>query len=116
MPEEKNFSLQEIKDFLGTEGIDYTEELKVALHLMKQSKNLGSVMKLSVSQEAQAFIAKRFNELKNAEYQDINIQGIFQSFKTYLPVLLLLTKKYTAVVANPPYMGQKNMNNDLKSI
>lgn len=114
MPDEKNFSLQEIKDFLGTEGIDYTEELDAALRLMKQSKNLGSVMKLSVSEEAQTFIAKRFNELKNAEYLDINLQGIFQSIKTYIPVLLLLTKKYTAVVANPPYMGQKSMNSLLK--
>lgn len=115
MPEEKNFSLQDIKDFLGTDGSAYTEELDAALRLMKQSKNLGSVMKLSVSEEAQTFIAKRFNELKNAEYLDINLQGIFQSIKTYIPVLLLLTKKYTAVVANPPYMGQKSMNGPLKN-
>lgn len=115
MPEEKNFSLQEIKDFLGTEGITYTEELDAALRLMKQAKNLGSVMKLSVSEEAQTFIAKRFIELKNAEYQDINLQGIFQNIKTYIPVLLLLTKKYMAVVANPPYMGQGTMNAALKN-
>ena len=115
MPEEKNFSLQDIKDFLGTEGVGYTEELDAALRLMKQSKNLGSVMKLSVSEEAQNFIAKRFNELKTADYLDINLQGIFQSIKTYIPVLLLLTKKYTAVVANPPYMGQGNMNAALKN-
>jgi hypothetical protein len=114
MPEEKNFSLQEVKDFLGTDGIAYTEELDAALRLMKQAKNLGSVMKLSVSEGAQTFIFTRFNELKNAEYQDINLQGVFQSIKTYIPVLLLLTKKYTAVVANPPYMGQKNMNAALK--
>lgn len=114
MPEEKIFSIQEIKDFLGADGIAYTEELDAALRLMKQAKNLGSVMKLSVSEEAQAFIAKRFNELKNTEYQDINLQGILQNIKTYIPVLLLLTKKYTAVVANPPYMGQKNMNAALK--
>ncbi len=115
MPEEKNFSLQDIKDFLGTEGIDYTEELDAALRLMKQSKNLGSVMKLAVSKEAQTFIAKRFNELKTAEYLDINLQGIFQSIKNYIPVLLLLIKKYTAVVANPPYMGQGTMNAALKN-
>ena len=59
MPEEKNFSLQDIKDFLGTEGIDYTEELDAALRLMKQAKNLGSVMKLSVSEEAQNCSASR---------------------------------------------------------
>jgi len=115
MPEEKIFSIQEIKDFLGPDGIAYTEELDAALRLMKQAKNLGSVMKLSVSVEAQNFIDKRFNELKNIEYQDINLQGIFQNIKTYIPVLLLLTKKYTAVVANPPYMGQGTMNAALKN-
>lgn len=115
MPEEKSFSLQEIKDFLGTDGVAYIEELEAALRLMKQAKNLGSVMKLSVSEEAQTFIGKRFNELKEAEYLDINLQVILQSIKPYIPVLLLLTKKYTSVVANPPYMGQKNMNAALKN-
>jgi predicted transposase YbfD/YdcC len=114
MPEEKNFSQQEVKDFLGTDGIAYTKELDAALRLMKQAKNLGSVMKLSVSEEAQAFIEKRFSALKNTEYQDINLQGIFQSIKTYIPVLLLLTKKYTSVVANPPYLASKNYNRALK--
>ena len=46
MPEAQDFSLQEIKDFLGAEGMDYAEELEAALRLMKQAKNLGSVMKL----------------------------------------------------------------------
>lgn len=115
MPEEKNFSLQEIKDFLGTDGVAYTEELDAALRLMKQAKNIGSVMKLSLSDEAQTYITKRFNELKTAEYLDINMQGIFQNIKTYIPVLLLLTKKYKAVVANPPYMGQSSMNAQLKN-
>jgi type II restriction/modification system DNA methylase subunit YeeA len=114
MPEEKNFSLQDIKDFLGTEGIAYTEELEAALRLMKQAKNLGSVMKLSVSEDAHNFITKRFNELKTADYLDINLQSIFQNIKTYIPVLLLLSKKFTAVVANPPYLSQRKMNSELK--
>lgn len=114
MPEEKNFSLQEVKDFLGAEGTDFTEELSAALQLMKQAKNLGSVMKLSLSDESRSFIDKRFKELKKTEFLDINIEGIYQSIKTYIPVLLILTKKYSAVVANPPYMGRANMNGHLK--
>jgi len=115
MPEEKNFSMQEVKDFLGADGIDFTEELDAALRLMKQSKNLGSVMKLSLSEEAQTFIATRFALLSKTEYLDINIESIFRDLKRYIPVLLILTKKYTAVVANPPYMGQGTMNADLKN-
>jgi hypothetical protein len=115
MPEEKNFSLQEVKDFLGADGLTFTEELDTALRLMKQSKNLGSVMKLSLSQKAQTFITNRFTELRNDKFLDINIESIFQGLKSYIPVLLILIKKYSAVVANPPYMGQATMNADLKN-
>ncbi|MDC1197512.1 BREX-1 system adenine-specific DNA-methyltransferase PglX [Algibacter sp.] len=115
MPESQDFSMQEVKDFLGAEGTDYAEELEAALRLMKQAKNLGSVMKLNVSEAARMVIEKRFTELEHTEYRDFNIEAIYQNLKYYIPVLLILTKKYTSVVANPPYMGQKNMNADLKN-
>ncbi|WP_158973852.1 BREX-1 system adenine-specific DNA-methyltransferase PglX [Cellulophaga sp. L1A9] len=115
MPEAADFSVQEIKDFLGEDGADYIEELDAALRLMKQAKNLGSVMKLDISEEARNYIEERFTKIKNTEFRDFNIEVIYPKLKTYIPVLLLLTKKYTSVVANPPYMGQKNMNADLKN-
>ena len=115
MPEAQDFSMQEVKDFLGTEGLDYAEELEAALRLMKQAKNLGSVMKLNVSEAARTFIEQRFAALEHTDYRDFNIEAIYQNLKSYIPVLLILTKKYTSVVANPPYMGQKNMNADLKN-
>jgi hypothetical protein len=115
MPEAQDFSMQEVKDFLGAEGTEFAEQLEAALRLMKQAKNLGSVMKLDLSKEARTFIEKRFAELEHTEYRDFNIEAIYQNLKSYIPVLLILTKKYTSVVANPPYMGQKNMNADLKN-
>jgi hypothetical protein len=115
MPEAQNFSQQELKDFLGAEGEDYLEELNDALRLMKQAKNLGSVMKLKLSEEAHTYINQRFEELKTASYRDFNVEAVYQSIQNYIPVLLLLIKKYSSVVANPPYMGQKNMNGDLKN-
>ena len=53
MPEAQDFSMQEVKDFLGAEGMDYAEELEAALRLMKQAKNLGSVMKLKCKRRRQ---------------------------------------------------------------
>lgn len=114
MPEYTTFSKQEIKDFLGTEGVSYEKELTSALRLMEQAKNLGSVMKLKLSDGARTFIEKRFIDLKNTDYKDINTEIVYQKIKTFIPVLLILSKKYTSVVANPPYMGQKNMNASLK--
>jgi hypothetical protein len=115
MPEAQDFSLQEIKDFLGAEGTDHAEELEAALCLMKQAKNLGSVMKLIISKEGRTFIQKRFNEIGNSEFRDFNLEGVYQNLKSYIPILLILTKKYASVVANPPYMGRRNMNSVMKS-
>jgi type II restriction/modification system DNA methylase subunit YeeA len=114
MPEFATFSEQEIKDFLGTEGNSYEKELAAALRLMEQSKNLGSIMKLSLSDDARTFIEKRFIDLKNTDYRDINTEIVYQKIKAFIPVLLILSKKYTSVVANPPYMGQGTMNAGLK--
>tara|TARA_R110002073_G_scaffold24494_1_gene82635 strand:- start:6039 stop:9590 length:3552 start_codon:yes stop_codon:yes gene_type:complete len=115
MPEAEDFSLQELKDFLGKDGAGFIEELDAALRLMKQAKNLGSVMKLELSEAARTYIEAQFATIKTAEFRDFNIEAIYQKLASYIPVLLLLTKKYTSVVANPPYMGQKNMNADLKN-
>jgi hypothetical protein len=114
MPEAADFSEQEIKDFLSEEGTDYVDELEAALHLMKQAKNLGSVMKLSLSGEAKTFIEQQFIAIKNTEFRDFNIEAIYQKLAKYIPILLLLTKKYTSVVANPPYLYQRKMNANLK--
>ncbi len=115
MPEYAAFSQQEIKDFLGATGSDYEKELTDALRLMEQSKNLGSVMKLSLSDDARSFVEKRFYEIKKTDFKDINTEIVYQKIKSFIPVLLILSKKYTSVVANPPYMGSGNMNADLKN-
>ncbi|MHA8066292.1 BREX-1 system adenine-specific DNA-methyltransferase PglX [Aquirufa sp. ROCK2-A2] len=114
MPEYAAFNDQEIKDFLGSEGIAYEKELKLALSLMEQSKNLGSTMKLSLNEDSRAFIEKRFDEIKNTDFRDINTEIVYQKIKIFIPVLLILSKKFASVVANPPYMGQGTMNARLK--
>ncbi|WP_420378795.1 BREX-1 system adenine-specific DNA-methyltransferase PglX [Gilvibacter sp.] len=114
MPEAQDFSRQELKDFLGVEDEEYLEELEPALRLMKQSKNLGSVMKLKLSDKARSFIQQRFESVKADSYRDFNLELVYQKIQDYIPVLILLTQEYTSVVANPPYMGQKSMNGQLK--
>jgi Eco57I restriction-modification methylase len=115
MPETQDFSLQDLKDFLGEGGQDYLEELDTALRLMKQAKNLGSTMKLVLSEDARNYIKERYKSLLNDDYLDLNLKSILQGLKSYIPILLILTNKYAAVVANPPYMGSGNMNAALKN-
>jgi len=114
MPEFATFGEQEIKNFLGSDGTAYEKELTIVLRLMEQAKNLGSVMKLPLSDDARIFIEKRFTELKITDFRDINTELVLQKISTFITVLLILSKKYTTVVANPPYMGQGTMNAGLK--
>ena len=114
MPENNTFQRIELQDFLGEKGFNYLDQLEDALRLMKQSKNLGSIMKLKLSDEARTFIEQRFTQLQSSGFKEMNEELVLDKIKTFIPVLLLLTKKYASVVANPPYMGQKSMNGELK--
>ena len=115
MPEKRPFGMQEVKDFLGKDGVKHATELDLCLMSMQDAKNRGSVMKLKLSSEAHDFVSQRFNELKAASYRDFNEEAVLKDISPFIPVLLALTRKFTSVVANPPYMGQKNMNADLKA-
>lgn len=115
MPEANNFSKQEIVDFLSEAGKDYIEEVEKALQLMQQAKNLGSVMQLNLSESSIALIAERFEFLQTQEHLPFELQTIKPKLEQFIPVLITLSRKFTAVVANPPYMSQRNMNAELKS-
>lgn len=115
MPEPYSFTEQDVNYFLGADGAVYTEELVKALALMEQSNNLGSIMKLELSDLALCFIQERYKYLNESVFTDLHFPFIFPKIKDFIPVLLTLTQKYSAVVTNPPYMGQKNMNAELKT-
>lgn len=114
MPEPRPFSRQEVLDFLGKDGLAYADKLFDALQLMQQAQNLGSIMRFDLSEAAVAHIASRWKHFQ--EVQDLNFheKTLLPALSAYLPVLLILCDKYEAVVANPPYMGQGNMNGPLK--
>jgi len=89
-----------------------------AMQLLRQGKNLGSVIKCNINTDTRAHIETTYNnwlEKEKVAALDIEEIAILNTLKNYIPVLLILTKKYTSVVANPPYMGQKNMNAALKN-
>lgn len=114
MPEANSFSQQEVADFLGEEGKEHIEALEKALQLMQQAKNLGSVMQLDISEEAVSFIVQRYQAIKQEDFLDFNLTALLPKLDAYIPVLVTLSRKFTAVVANPPYMVSGNMNQTLK--
>jgi hypothetical protein len=114
MPDAAIFTEQEVADFLGRAGKDYIEDLSQALELMRQSQNLGSIMKFCLSEEARSAVVSRYDFWLQNKTADWLEQELWQHIRLYIEVLLVLTRKYEAVVANPPYMGSGNMNEGLK--
>jgi hypothetical protein len=115
-PELQHFTTEDVQWFLGDDQralADLHEDLK----LLGKGKNLGSTMKLGVSVDQVAYLKTRYDYWKQQETQagiGLYEQSVWNNLKPYLDVLLVLSKQYVAVVANPPYMGQKSMNADLK--
>ena len=112
-----DFSEADIQTFLGTQGQPYQPELAEALTLLSQGKNIGSALKIELSLEARSLVARQYEQWQQKQRTaSLSIQetSLWNNLCPYLEVLLVLSRQYAAVVANPPYMGQKSMNGPLK--
>lgn len=77
------------------------------------AKTLGSL--ISISTEQASAIEELYTTIQELSKNGDNMQR--PESKKLLPLLAqarLLAKRYDAVIANPPYMGSKGMNADLK--
>ncbi|HCC02875.1 MAG TPA: BREX-1 system adenine-specific DNA-methyltransferase PglX, partial [Ruminococcaceae bacterium] len=114
MPEKEVFTREEVLEFLGSANSAHVDALYNALELMQQSQNLGSIMKFSFSDTARDAIIKQTAAWKSNSELDLVQQDLWKRLTPYMQVLQVLTTKYEAVAANPPYMGGGNMNDELK--
>ena len=82
------------------------EEIDAAFHLLEQAPNLGSTMKFAISERTRVYLQERVAcyEAKPQCSQDFEL--LVQGFR----LILALTDRYAAVIANPPYMGSGKMN------
>lgn len=96
--------------FLGCSS-NVNKECCEAFELLKQAENLGSIMKFNISDETRTAIERRTAEWEKEGFVPEFIAQAIPSMK----LILALTDKYTAVCANPPYMGVGNMNDALRS-
>lgn len=114
MPEPHLFSRQDVLDFLGSDGVVYEEKLTEGLKLMLDAQNLGSTMIFDLPEDCVTHLKKRLTELKNKAQRNFTEEVLLQNIEPYLQIILILSSKYEAVAANPPYMGSGNMNGLLK--
>ena len=94
--------------FAGANKELITETLDT-LVLMEQADNLGSIMKFELSEATRTAIAMRSSEWKEIGTDNNKIKTLLSAFD----IVLALTDKYAALVMNPPYMGNGNMNAEL---
>ena len=93
--------------FLG--GSDRViKESTAAIQLMESAKNLGSTMVFKISTETRNAIVEHI-DVWNERILNEPEQNLIKTFQ----IILALTDKYSAVVMNPPYMGNTNMNAEL---
>lgn len=99
----------DLSDILLTKDNKVLNELMDAMKLLQQADNLGSIMKFDISEVTREIIVRRLAEYKTMGEMPIMIRNFLSAFR----LILALTDKYVAVVANPPYMGASNMNAEL---
>ena len=94
--------------FLGGNQ-EMIQEVCDAIDLMDQAKNLGSIMKFNISERTRNAIMIRMEEYE----KETHVPETICQLMPYMNIILALTEKYSALVMNPPYMGNGNMNSVL---
>ena len=97
--------------FKGGESKQDITSLLDAFKLMRDADSLGSIMIFDIPDSTRALIKQ------TVEYYDDHAdqQEYFAEILPAMKLVLALTEKYHALIANPPYMGRGSMNNTLTS-
>jgi len=112
-PESTGFTSEEVALFTQNQHV---QEVYKAFEALREGKNIGSALKISLSDAAREVLIAQYYAWNNKDKQgtlDIEEIGVWYKLKSYTEVALVLSKKYASVVANPPYLGTRNMNSDL---
>jgi type II restriction/modification system DNA methylase subunit YeeA len=100
---------------LGVQPSAIHPELNRLLHQFEEAKNFGSLIKPCLTeseiQSARAALVSRHSSLATA---DLMVGAIHANVLRVLEQAEALTQRYHVVVANPPYMGGKTMNSQLR--
>lgn len=101
----------DIKQTFSSLNIKVSPELLHDLNLLKQATNLGSlIIPMAHTSEIHSVI-DAFNQVITKS--DIFQKPLIEALLSALSQLYTLSIKFHCVVANPPYMGSRNMNKEL---
>lgn len=105
--EDISFTEAEIQDVAAVVGRDmFTDELRETLTQFEQAKNLGSLIAPKLRDPEETLRIVKARDFAG----DLLLKDVQERLITVLHMAEYLSPKYHVVVANPPYMGGKNMN------
>ena len=108
------FEENELRDYIRAIGVGdlFNKPMLKLLHQFEEAKNFGSLIQPCLDERAITF-ARRAIEIKDLGGQ-LFLRETHRKVLRVLEQAEVLTQRYHVVVANPPYMGGKNMNALLK--
>jgi type II restriction/modification system DNA methylase subunit YeeA len=110
--EDVTFTPQEMDAYMDAVGHDlFTQNVRDWLGQFEQATTFGSLIRPLVTDTA--FIRERLDEA--GVFQNLFLSHTHDKLRAVLRMSEALSSRYHVVVANPPYMGGKNMNAQLKA-
>lgn len=90
------------------------EDIVELLVLFKQAKTFGSLISIPEKLVGKlSSMAKMVDDVSQSNVQHTSKHDA-EALRPFIQQSIILAQKYDAVIANPPYMGGKGMNGDLK--
>ena len=103
---------ERLKEFFReTPSNQIHKDLTVAFKLMQDADSLGSIMKFDLAESTRLAICQTMEYWHSQGFVPETVEDIIPA----MDLILMLTEKYSALVMNPPYMGNGNMNEVLSS-
>jgi hypothetical protein len=91
------------------------EHLIHDLNLFQEADNFGSLLKPKLKPEDMQKLIQKAEQLLQENHSDVFLNPMLKQTIKAMQQADYLTQKYQVVIANPPYMGGKGMNADLKN-
>ena len=97
--------------FRETPSRQQLTDLTAAFELIQDADSLGSIMKFDVTESTLLSVQQTLDYWKNEQFLPSEVEELMPAME----LILTLTDKYAALVMNPPYMGNGNMNEVLSN-
>ncbi|MFM2634012.1 BREX-1 system adenine-specific DNA-methyltransferase PglX [Vibrio alginolyticus] len=107
-----SFSEAELDEYFEFVGVDlFTKDLRATLKEFEEADNFGSLIQLTLKNPADVLAILDSKDVSGQLFLADTHKSVLKALKQ----ADYLSQKYQVVVANPPYMGKKNMNKRLQT-